>query len=69
MELLWTDIETTGLDERGGLVLELGLLITGTGWVERASMSVVIGARSPALIVVQIWLIGCNALGLRQGVI
>jgi len=28
VDLLWTDIETTGLDERGGLLLELGLILT-----------------------------------------
>lgn len=47
MKLLWTDIETTGLDERGGLLLELGLLLTGgpeaRGFPELATFEVVIG--------------------------
>lgn len=45
MDLLWTDIETTGLDERGGLLLELGLILTGPGprFEERAAWSAVVG--------------------------
>lgn len=45
VDILWTDIETSGLDERGGLMLELGLIITGPGpeFIERASWSCVVG--------------------------
>ena len=43
MEILWTDIETTGLDERGGLLLELGLILTGPGFLERATFAGVVG--------------------------
>jgi oligoribonuclease (3'-5' exoribonuclease) len=45
VDLLWTDIETTGLDERGGLLLELGLIVTGPGprFEERAAWSAVVG--------------------------
>lgn len=45
MDLLWTDIETTGLDERSGLVLELGLIATGPApeFAERAVWSGVVG--------------------------
>jgi len=45
VDLLWTDIEATGLDERGGLLLELGLIVTGPGpeFVERAAWSAVVG--------------------------
>lgn len=45
MDILWTDIETTGLEERDGLLLELGLVITGPGpdFTERAAWSCVVG--------------------------
>jgi len=45
VDLLWTDIETSGLDERGGLLLELGLIVTGPGprFEERAAWSAVVG--------------------------
>jgi len=43
MHLLWTDLETTGLDERAGLLLELGLVLTGPGFCELARFSCVVG--------------------------
>ena len=44
MDLLWTDIETTSLDERGGLVLELGLILTrGDRFEVAAEFSSVVG--------------------------
>lgn len=43
MNILWTDIETTGLDERGGLFLELGLIITDAEFRELGTFSAVVG--------------------------
>ena len=45
MDILWTDIETTQLCERGGLMLELGLIATGPApaFEERAVWSGVVG--------------------------
>lgn len=45
MGILFTDIETTGLDERGGLLLELGLILTGDGpeFEELGAWSAVVG--------------------------
>lgn len=43
--LVWTDLETTGLDETDGYILEVGLIITDENMDIRTGTSIVIGRR------------------------
>lgn len=46
-DLLWVDLETTGLDEQSDLLLEVGFIVTDADLIEVARASWVIPWRSP----------------------